>query len=146
MTRGHQPISTALPSGWANRPRRGRRLIGLTPLIDVVFILLVFFMLAAHLLEWRTIRLNATASAGLEAGLEGALMVEIRTDSLRLSGEPVSPEGLARRLSTHLARTPDRRVLVSPGPDVTLQEAIAVLDRIVGIGAENLAFVRGADG
>ncbi|OOC09384.1 ExbD/TolR family protein, partial [Thioalkalivibrio halophilus] len=41
------------------RPRR-RNLISLTPLIDVVFILLVFFMLASSFLDWRAVELEAS--------------------------------------------------------------------------------------
>ena len=40
------------------------RLISLTPLIDVVFILLVFFMLASSFLDWRSIDLTVSSGVG----------------------------------------------------------------------------------
>ena len=67
---------------------RRRPLISLTPLIDVVFILLVFFMLASSFLDWRSIDLNAPAQAAAGPAIEGALLVEIHPDRLLLSGEP----------------------------------------------------------
>ncbi|MEM6945656.1 MAG: biopolymer transporter ExbD, partial [Pseudomonadota bacterium] len=47
--------TASLPPRLANRPRKRLR-ISITPLIDVVFILLVFFMLASSFLDWRSIR------------------------------------------------------------------------------------------
>ena len=44
-------------------PVRAKRSIGLTPLIDVVFLLLVFFMLASTFLKFGTVALE-TAGAG----------------------------------------------------------------------------------
>ncbi|MBO8087018.1 MAG: biopolymer transporter ExbD, partial [Marichromatium sp.] len=41
----------------ARRVRRNP--ISLTPLIDVVFILLLFFMLASHFDQWRALALDA---------------------------------------------------------------------------------------
>ena len=55
---------------FATAPSR-RRLISLTPLIDVVFILLIFFMLASSFLDWRAIGLDAPADA--TAGAAGEL-------------------------------------------------------------------------
>ena len=54
-----RPASALPPFRLANNARRRRPLISLTPLIDVVFILLVFFMLTSTFLDWRPIELNA---------------------------------------------------------------------------------------
>src|SRR5690606_18422295 len=68
----------------AIRAARRRSTISLTPLIDVVFILLVFFMLASSFLDWRAIDLRAPGPAA-GASLEGVLYVEVRDDGLRLA-------------------------------------------------------------
>ena len=83
----------------ASSPRRRRPLISLTPLIDVVFILLVFFLLASSFLDWRAIDLSAPAEAAAGASVQGALLVEVREEGLRLSGEAVSLEDLESRLA-----------------------------------------------
>ena len=38
--------------------------LNLTPMLDVVFILLVFFMLASSLIDWRSISLDPPGSGG----------------------------------------------------------------------------------
>ena len=129
---------------WAGRPsatpnRKRRRTIGLTPLIDVVFILLLFFMLASSFRDWRGIALEAPASTVPGAGWSGALLVEIRKDGLRLSGQELSLYELTARLAAHLEREPDRRVLVRPGAGVSLQDTVSVLDRIEAAGARGVS-------
>ena len=138
----HPHVSVAQLSEQVNRPGRRRRLISLTPLIDIVFILLVFFMLASSFLDWRTIRLNGPATATLGSTFEGAILVEIRDDGLRLSGKVVSLDGLAKRLAERLEREPDQLVLVSPGDGVSLQDAVTVLDHIAGAGVTAMSFIR----
>ncbi len=121
---------------------RRRPLISLTPLIDVVFILLVFFMLASSFLDWRSIDLNAPAQAAAAPALEGALLVEIHPDRLLLSGEPVSLDVLTTRVAERVTAKPDQRVVVKSAPGVPLQDAVNVLDRLTQAGAAQLSLAR----
>ena len=126
------------------QPRR-RTLISLTPLIDVVFILLVFFMLASNFLEWRAITLDAPKEAkGRAGGIEGSLLVEIRADGLRLSGLPLSLEELVGRVGEHLSKTPDRGIFIKPAPEISLQETIIVLDALTNAGASAISLIKAA--
>lgn len=136
--------ASALPPRLASKPRR-RALISLTPLIDVVFILLVFFMLASSFLDWRAIELNAPGEAAVGAAMDGALLVEVRQDDVRLSGESLTLSALTERLRTRVAEEPGQRVLVEPAAGVTLQRAIEVLDRAAKAGVTELSLIRGAE-
>ena len=129
-----------------SRPRRKRALIGLTPLIDVVFILLIFFMLATSFLDWRAIDLSAPVRVAAGPSAEGeALLIEILPDGLRLASEPVSLDALAGRVGERLAATPDQRVLIQPSVGVPLQRTVAVLDRVTAAGAADVTLVHGAE-
>jgi len=121
---------------------RRRALIGLTPLIDVVFILLVFFMLASSFLNWRAIDLSAPPAVGGGQSLKGAMLVEVRADRLRLGAHTLDLESLAARVSERLADEPGQRVLIRPAAGVSLQRAVEVLDRLAAAGAQNLTLVR----
>ena len=128
---------------WPNdRARRRRTLIRLTPLIDVVFILLVFFMLATSFRDWRSIDLAATAGTSVAVDeMKGAVLVEVRRDGLRLSAVPVAFEALAERLEKRMAERPDLRVLIKPAPGVALQETVRVLDALSEAGISRLSLV-----
>ncbi|MEO0993621.1 MAG: biopolymer transporter ExbD [Pseudomonadota bacterium] len=133
---------SAAPLRLGNRPRRRLR-ISLTPLIDVVFILLVFFMLASSFLDWRSVELTAAPAGGPSVGAEGALLVELTEEGVRLSGERMDLTTLAARLETHLAQTPERRILVRPAPGVDMQRMVRLLDAVAAAGARDIALLPG---
>ena len=130
----------------ATRSGRRRTLISLTPLIDVVFILLVFFMLASSLQDWRAIELVTPARAEVPGvPMEGALLIEVRPDGLRLSAEPVSLDELLDRVGRRVTGQPDVRVLVKPAHGVVLQETVRVLDALAATGVTGLSLMRDPD-
>ncbi|WP_022727421.1 ExbD/TolR family protein [Fodinicurvata sediminis] len=121
--------------------RSAVRLVRLTPLIDIVFILLVFFMLASSFMDWRSIALG-TPSAQSAAGnsMEGAMLLRVHEDGqVDLSGRRMSVEELGAALSADLQQDPDRRILVRPMRQVPLQQTVRVLDEISAAGGHNIA-------
>lgn len=128
--------------GGIDARRRAPARISLTPLIDVVFILLVFFMLASSFLDERALKVDAPAAAAAGSSMEGALLVELRGDGLRLAGQPLTADQLMSRLAEHAARNPDQRVLIRPAPGVSLQRAVALLDRVAAAGLTRVSFLR----
>ena len=126
---------------------RRRRLISLTPLIDVVFILLVFFMLVSSFLDWRVITLDEetvddTASS-TASGLRGAVVVDIDADGdLRLSGEAMDLATMATRLANLIARRDDLAVVVRAAPGVPVQSMVDVLDTLSAEGPSSLSVQR----
>jgi biopolymer transport protein ExbD len=135
------PVSPEQPVLLARQPRR-RPLIGLTPLIDVVFILLVFFMLASSYVDWRAIELTAPSETAAGGPVEGALLIEIRPEGLRFGGEWLPLETVVQRSERRLTQFPQTPVLVKPAAGVSLQQTVTVLDRLVAVGAVNLSVIR----
>ncbi|MEM1344163.1 MAG: biopolymer transporter ExbD [Pseudomonadota bacterium] len=134
------PHPASAPPRLANRPKKRYR-ISLTPLIDVVFILLVFFMLASSFLDWRSIRLSSAAQTGAASSIEGALLVDLGTEGVRLSGETLDLETLSARLSARLAEKPDQRVLVRSGRAVDMQRMVTLLDTVAAAGVRDIALL-----
>ena len=77
--------------------------------------------------------------------MEGALLVEVRPDGLRLSAESVSLEALVDRVGQRVTRQPDVRVLVKPAHGVVLQETVRVLDALAAAGVTGLSLIRDPD-
>jgi len=140
------PAPTSTPRfSRLSRPRR-RAYISLTPLIDVVFILLVFFMLASSFLDWRSILLDAPATAGRQGSEAGAVLLRVGRDgALDLNGRPVARDALGERLAPLLTREPSPQVLIRPGPGVAVQTAIDTLDAVKAAGAARVRLLRGAE-
>jgi len=127
------------------RPRVRRRLISLTPLIDVVMILLVFFMLASSFVQWQVIALDTPALPSLDSGdVQGAVLVRIHADGqLDINGLAVTGQALEDRLRSLLDRDPAQSVLVQPRRGVDLQTLVSVLDRLHRLGVERLGVAGG---
>ena len=126
---------------------RRRRLISLTPLIDVVFILLVFFMLVSSFLDWRVITLDEEtvddAASSTASGLLGAVVIDIEADGgLRLSGEAMDMATLATRVAALIDRRDDLSVVVRAAPAVPVQSMVDVLDTLAAEGPSSLSVQR----
>jgi biopolymer transport protein ExbD len=114
--------------------------VNLTPLIDVVFILLMFFMLTSDLQQWRAMMLNVPATQiTTVASHEQALLVRINADGkITLNGTVLTLAGLETRLRAVLAGNPEQAVVVRPSRDVSVQRIVQILDRLTVSGVQKL--------
>ena len=106
-----------------------RRAVSLTPLIDVVFLLLLFFMLTSTFSTFGEIELNRPAGgqAGTETPTE-RFFIQLGTDQLALNGTPVEMTAIGDQLE-------DGLVLIDLDEAVTSQRLVDLL-----------AVLRGRDG
>ncbi len=120
-------------------PARRRHSIGLTPLIDVVFILLIFFMLATSLMDWRGIGL-ATGSAPADSDQPPPAAVRLAADGqLYYEDAAYSLDDLAEKLKTRLQAEQISAAILRPDPQVTLGPTVRALDALAGTGVSNLS-------
>lgn len=114
--------------------------LSLTPLIDIVFLLLVFFMLTAHFVEERALDIQLPeARTGQARQTEEPLTVVLGPDGeVRVAGEAVAREHLGEALRSGLAGRPDRRVRIRGDARADLGAMVEVLDAARGAGARAL--------
>jgi len=117
---------------------RPRRRISLTPMIDVVFLLLVFFMLAARFGAEQSIPLRIGAGAGAWEG--PPRLVDVLPDGQRLNGVAVSPEGLVAGL-VPLVAAPTDPVVLRPRDGASLQRLVDVMEALAAAGYTGLVLV-----
>jgi len=118
--------------------RQSRRALRLAPLVDVVFLLLVFFMLVSRLDVPQTLLMQAPSEGGAGA-LQGAVLVRLGADGgLDVNGRSIEVERLARVIAPFLDKDPEVPVLVQSAPAASLEDLVQVLDRLRGAGAEEL--------
>lgn len=124
------------------RPVRRRRvIISLTPLIDVVFILLIFFMLASSFLEWRAIDLDPPITASDTPSPEASVVVEITPDGLLLNGESIPLSILAQAVEKSRQNV-DTPILITPIKGVSVQQTVDVLDTLKAANIEGLSLTK----
>ena len=120
------------------QPRAPRR-PSLTPMIDVVFLLLVFFMLASRFGHDMSLPLS-TGSGGTAAYEGPPRLIGIAAEGLTLNGTPVTLETLPAALAPLMDDTGDA-VVLRPAPGADLQSLIAVTDALRAAGLTRLIVV-----
>jgi len=124
------------------RPPRRPLDVPLSPLIDVVFILLVFVLMAARFSEDEELTVRppaSTASKPLDRTDETLVVVLEADGTLRIRGEAVPPERLSSVLAAARATHP---VLVVRGDAaVPLQGAVDVLSAAAAAGFDQVGVV-----
>lgn len=115
-----------------------KRLIGLTPLIDVVFILLLFFMLTSSFIQWQSLDLMVASGNPGEGSDEPPLMLGIRGNGTAfLVNEPLS--SLEDGRLGELLVSGDRDVILTPSDASSIQQAVALLERVEMLGARSVS-------
>lgn len=132
------------------RPSRPRALISLVPMIDVMLILLVFFMVTSTYLNLDMLpasqrdRAAPAPSAG-EGGGEGArpVMIRLGADGVpHIRGQRYDILALGAFLVGHLAEAPGSQILVLPSGQADTQSLIQVMDVAAKAGASTLRVIR----
>ncbi|RID91052.1 biopolymer transporter ExbD [Gemmobacter lutimaris] len=119
-------------------PERPRRRPNLTPMIDVVFLLLVFFMLASR---FGTDRALPVATAGTGGAYSGPpRLVELAPAGLRLNGVPITPEALIAELD-RLTESGSDVIVLRARDGADLQALVSVMDRLAAVGFSRLVLV-----
>lgn len=128
---------------WSESATRRRRKIGLTPLIDVVFQLLIFFMLASSFSQLRTISFASEEGRATKHGEESGVVVRVHGGgSLEISGQSVDANDLRAALRAALSGRPEVGVLIVAEADVALQDMIVAVDAAHAEGAAEISFGR----
>lgn len=111
---------------------RRRRGLNLTPMIDVVFLLLVFFMLVSRFGQLDGVPL--ALAGGAAPGWSGApRLVDVRPDGLSLNGTPLDEAALIADLR-RLMPAPDAPVVLRPQDGADVQRLVAVIDLLRAAG------------
>lgn len=123
------------------RSRETTDILNITPLIDVVFILLVFFMIATNFASYRLIRIETPRETEVKQTSEGAIVIAIAEDgSLTFDSQPIARAALRDSIADVVAIDPGRSFLVRPAAGVELQEAIIIFDEARAAGATAVSF------
>ena len=106
--------------------------VQMAPLIDCVFLLLIFFLVAATLKKAHKeveIILPHSAAAEETKSKHDTLIIEITRDgTVHLEGEPVTQRLLHKRLREAATENPNRRVRIDADRRTAFQHIVHVLD------------------
>ncbi|MCC5970564.1 MAG: biopolymer transporter ExbD [Pararhodobacter sp.] len=120
-------------------PARPRRRMSLTPMIDVVFLLLIFFMLAARFGQDGVLVLSGGAGGG-QSWSGPPRLVDFAPAGLWLNGNPMHTDALPDALLP-LMQNPDDPVILRPRDGASLQDLSDLSERLQAAGLTRLILV-----
>lgn len=118
--------------------------INVTPLVDVVLVLLIIFMvLTPSMLKHLTATVpEQREEAAPEVVVDSTIMVEYSAKrELTLNREPIAVEALAAALAERLRAGRQKVVFFKAEDDALYGEVVRLLDVARGAGAQNLAVI-----
>ncbi|MCK4946751.1 MAG: biopolymer transporter ExbD [Candidatus Aureabacteria bacterium] len=114
--------------------------LDITPLIDVIFLLLLFFMLSSSFILQPGIKVNLPESKVSEAQSEDNIIVTITSErKILLNDENITEEALGIKLRPIAKRTPDKIVIIKADDRVNHGLVVKVMGEIKSAGINRLA-------
>ena len=122
--------------------------INVTPLVDVMLVLLIIFMVTAPMLhQGISVALPKTATTNLRSSLEDPIVLSISKDGLYYINETPVARGLLRdRLRAILRGRKEKAVLLKADRSLSYGTVIETLDLLNRMGIESLGMITDTTG
>lgn len=113
--------------------------INVTPLVDIVLVLLIIFMATAHFIAHRMVPMNLPKAAHSENKPTPSVQVTLSQDkSIYLDNRGVTKEELILNLTRMAQLDPNLRVTVAADAQVVWDDVAGILDNIRGCGIQRI--------
>lgn len=114
--------------------------INLTPMLDIVFIMLIFFVVTTSFVKESGIEVNRPASQTSERVERGNLLIAITPQGqIWLAGEPVALGALAPRIKRLREQNPEGSVIIQGDTDAPVGLLVKVMDQVRLAGVKRMA-------
>lgn len=137
------------PAPVLHRPKRPKALISMVPMIDVMLILLIFFMVTSTYINLDMIPALQRADDApddappVQVGGGGVLMVRIGADGTpTLRGQAYALADLKQLFEDKIQQNADQQVLILPSGSASMQALVSVMDIATLSGVTQLQIVR----
>jgi len=111
--------------------------INITPMLDVVFIMLIFFIVTTSFVKETGLTVSRP-STGVTADGQ-AVLIKLDPQQLMLNQQVVSVAGLEARLSQLQSTQPDVQVQLLSDGDTPVARLVAVVDQIKAAGVRQIS-------
>jgi biopolymer transport protein ExbD len=124
----------------ARRNRRNDTEINIAPLIDMVFILLIFFLVNTSFVKESGIEVNRPTAATAQLQANTTIIIGIdREDRIFMENREVDVRAVRANVERALAENPEGGVIVVSDKDANAGVVISVMDGCRMAGAENVS-------
>ena len=112
-----------------------KRVLSLTSLIDVIFLLLLFFMLSSTFSRYTDIELTSSMSGNTATSTESPVLLRLTQDALKINGKSTSLSNLSadiapfapNNIGSNTDNNTKRMAVISLGPQVSAQQLVDLM-------------------
>lgn len=103
--------------------------IDLTPMLDVVFILLIFFIVTSVFVTEAGIEVNKPQASTAEPRTQDLILIAISPDGeIWIDGEQIDPRFVRSRFERRLAETPNASVIIQGDENASNEHVLTILE------------------
>jgi biopolymer transport protein ExbD len=118
--------------------------INITPMLDIVFIMLIFFIVTTSFVKEKGLEVSRPSSAPPKEVKQdkGPIVIKIGSGSLiSLKGRVLEPRAVQANLEREKAEKPNSPLIIAAHPEADTEALVTILDaaRAVGIGSVSVA-------
>lgn len=114
--------------------------INVTPLVDIMLVLLIIFMLTANLIAKQAIEVELPRASQSTSLNPTTLAITLTRDgSLYLNGKPTTPVALREAVQASVAKDPKTQAIISGDKSVSHGRVVWVLDVVKSLGVASFA-------
>jgi biopolymer transport protein ExbD len=129
-----------MAGGAAGRRRGMITEINVTPLVDIMLVLLIIFMLTAHLIAKQAIELELPHAANSTAPPPTTLAITLARDgALYLNEAAVTPEALRDAVRAAVQKDPKTQALIAGDKAVSHGRVVWIMDLVKTLGITSIA-------
>jgi len=115
----------------------------LTPLVDCVFLLLVFFMVTTVFLHTKGLEVDMPSQSDSQEEQKKDINVLLDPDgNIQIKGVDVAAEQLGERLQAAMEEANNKNIIINANGDCPQQYVVFVVDAARAVGVEGIAFAR----
>ena len=117
--------------------------INITPLIDIVFLLLVFFMLATSFIQKSTIEVNLNSGKTVQTEDEknDVVLILNKTGQIYLNNKLISISNIKNEITKIIDKNTEHKVLIKSHKKIAVQKVIRLIEEVRLTGTDNIKLV-----
>lgn len=122
-------------------PRESRRAreINLIPLVDIILMLVIFFMISTSFVASESMELSLPSGKADSATVGKVTRILIQPDGMvMVDNRTMNTDGLNTLLAQVLARDVDEKIAIFTTPGVSVQQLVNVMDTVYLTGGRNV--------
>ena len=115
--------------------------INVAPLIDIVFLLLIFFMLASEFTDFKTIDLVSPieSNTNIEITKLPIIINLSETGTIHVNSETIEINNLSNFLNTTLIENSSKKVVINTNENTKINLLIDIIDIVRDLGIDKIA-------